>query len=388
MGNKVYAVRCQDYSQVEEKLKELLEPMGGMERFVKSGENILLKPNLLLAAAPKKAVTTHPALVTAVGNMTKSLGASPLVADSPGSGYPHSAKRLNHLYERCGMDKAEADGNISLNYDTTWKAVSFPDGKLIKRIEVITPVLETDGMINLCKLKTHTFMGMTGAVKNIFGIIPGLKKPGYHAKLHDTGCFADMLLDLSAYAVPRLSIMDAVLAMEGNGPSGGEPRQVGLLLAAANPLALDVVAGEIMGLPRDNNPILPAAEKRGLSPTRPEEIELIGMDLRKLRIPDFKLPATFSQGSGLALLPSWITKPIEALCRTGTSLKPRVHKDKCTACGACRDSCPVHVIEIIGGKYALINHKNCIRCYCCHEICQDKAIELRSNLLHRLINRK
>lgn len=231
-------------------------------------------------------------------------------------------------------------------------------------------------------------MGMTGAVKNIFGIIPGLKKPGYHAKLHDTGCFADMLLDLAAYAVPRLSIMDAVLAMEGNGPGGGEPRQVGLLLASANPLALDVIAGEIIGLPRDNNPILLAAEKRGLRPTRPEKIELIGMDLRELRIPDFKLPTTFSQGSGFALLPAWVTKPIEALCRTGTSLKPRVLKDKCTACGACRDSCPVHVIEIIAEKYAQINHKNCIRCYCCHEMCQDNAIELRSSLLHRLINRK
>ena len=146
-------------------------------------------------------------------------------------------------------------------------------------------------MFDLCKMKTHTFMSMTGAVKNHFGLIPGVTKVGFHASHQEKSRFADMLLDLAAWANPRLCIMDAVLAMEGDGPgASGTPRQVGLLLASEDPVALDVVAGEIMGLPRRENPILLAAERRGLSPSRIEDVELVGGELARLRIPDYRLP--------------------------------------------------------------------------------------------------
>jgi ferredoxin len=228
---------------------------------------------------------------------------------------------------------------------------------------------------------------MTGAVKNHFGIIPGLTKPGYHAKLHDTARFADMLLDLSAYVAPRVSIMDAVVGMEGDGPNAGEPRHIGLLLAARNPLALDVVASEIIGLPREHNPVLVAAEKRGLSPTRLGQVELVGADAADLRIPGFRLPATFAVEEGLANLPWW-QRALKPLFRDGLTIKPRVLKDKCVACGACRDACPMHVITIKqdGKKYAHIDDSACIRCYCCHEMCPQDAIELHRSLLYRIIN--
>jgi ferredoxin len=256
---------------------------------------------------------------------------------------------------------------------------------LIKRFEVITPVLEADGVFNLCKLKTHVFMHMTGAVKNLFGVIPGLTKPGYHAKLHDRGWFASMLLDLADYIAPRLSIMDAVMSLEGEGPGAkGEPRHVGLLIAARSPLALDVVASEIIGLKRVQNPVLIEAENRGLYPTRLEEVELIGADIAALRIPDYKFPATVTEGAGLGAL-NWLNPWI----KSGTTLKPRVIKELCIACGACRDSCPVQAITIddSDNNYAQIDDDTCIRCYCCHEMCPESAVELHQGLLHRVINR-
>lgn len=366
-------------------MAELLEMMGGITRFVTKDENIILKANLLRAADPEKAVTTHPSIIAAIGRMTKAQGAKPVIADSPGSGYAHTKQTLKRLYHKCSMDIAAQAAIIDVSFDTSYQVVSYPEGELIKRFEVITPILEADGILNLCKLKTHSFMHMTGAVKNIFGVIYGRAKPGYHAKLSDTGHFANMLLDLANFVSPRLSIMDAVVGMEGNGPSGGTPRNVGLLIGAMNPLALDVVAGEIMGLDRTNNPVLTEAEKRGMAPTRIEEVELIGASSSDLRIHNFKLPSTIFEGTGFEGFPSWVVKTMEHLLKNAASLKPKILKDKCIACGACRDACPVHVIDIVDNRYAQIHTKNCIRCYCCHEMCPEDAIDLSSGLLYRIL---
>ncbi len=379
--NKVYVVQCPDYEQVGEKIDKLLAMMGGMHQFAKAGEKIVLKPNLLAAAKPEKATTTHPALVTAMARMAKDAGAIPVIADSPGSGYPYIEKTMKRVYRTCGMYEAAELSGCEVNLDTTHEIVSFLGGDFIKRFEIITPVLRADAVFNLCKLKTHSFMSMTGAVKNSFGVIPGLTKPGYHAKLHDTGWFARMCLDLSLFVSPRISIMDAVIGMEGNGPHNGIPRHVGLLVASINPLALDVVAGEIMGIERENNPILIEAEKRGLSPNRLEQVELMGIDATALRIPDFKLPTTIFGKTGFGPL-----SLIIPLFKSGFTVRPQIIKDKCTACGVCHDACPVQVISM-EETYAQIDKNNCIRCYCCHEMCEYDAIELRSSILHRMFNR-
>jgi ferredoxin len=288
---------------------------------------------------------------------------------------------MEKVYRATGMYDAAEEAGIEACMETSHQIVSFPEGKLIKRFEVITPVLEAAGLINLCKLKTHGFLSMTGAVKNSFGVVPGLTKPGYHAKLQDADRFASMCLDLSQYVSPRLSIMDAVTGMEGNGPHGGTPRHVGLLLASEDPVALDIVASEIMGLEREHNPILLEAEKRGIVPNRLEEVELIGCDKHELRIPGFQLPPTVMAGAGAVLL-----KILGPLLKNGLTVRPYILKDKCVACGVCRDACPVHVISI-EDKHANINYKNCIRCYCCHEMCQYEAIDLQGGLLYQLFNR-
>ncbi len=379
--NKVYVLKCPDYDHVEEKMEELLTMMGGMSQFAKPGETIVLKPNLLAAAKPEEAVTTHPAVMAAVAKMAKNEGATPIIIDSPGSGYPHNEKTLKRVYRTCGMDDAAEKAGIEVSLDTTYQTVSFPDGKLIKRFEVMTPVLEADGVFNLCKFKTHGFLSMTGAVKNCFGVIPGLTKPGYHAKLPDKNHFAGMCLDLSAFVSPRISIMDAVLGMEGNGPHNGHPRHIGLLLASTNPLAMDVVVGEIMGLGWENNPILIEAEKRGLTPNRLEHVEIIGADIAELRIADYKLPSTVLGGLGAFML-----SLMAPAFKHGFTVRPHIIENKCVACGACRDACPVKVISIVN-KHAQIDNRNCIRCYCCHEMCPHDAIELKQGILYRMFNR-
>jgi uncharacterized protein (DUF362 family)/Pyruvate/2-oxoacid:ferredoxin oxidoreductase delta subunit len=387
MNDPVYVVRCPDYDHAEEKMEMLFSMLGGMSRFVKPEEKIVLKVNLLQPAAPDQAVTTHPRVVAAVARLVKGAGALPIVADSPGAGYKYTSKTLDTLYRKTGMiDAAKASG-AELNFDTTVRAVSCPAGKLIKHFEVITPVATADGVLGVCKLKTHTLMSLTGAVKNNFGVVPGLSKPGYHAKLSDRGQFADMLLDLADYVSPRLSIMDAVTGMEGDGPGvAGVARHVGLLIGSLNPLALDVVAAEIVGLRREQNPLLLAAQKRGLTPSRIEEVEVIGVELSKIRVPGYRLPATLEE-LGLQKHLSWWQKPLEPYFKDWLSQMPEVTQKKCVACGICKDSCPAGAIEMTTAKrrVAFIDDKRCIRCYCCHELCPEGAVGLRRSLMHRLL---
>jgi len=383
MDNKVYIVACNDYAEIEEKLTTLMNLMGGMQRFAERGQNIVLKVNLLREARPEAAVSTHPLLVAAVARLAKEKGAKPIIADSPGGGYRYNAKTLDKIYRTCGMHEAARQAGIEVNWDTTSRPVSYAAGQLTKHFDIITPVYEAQAVFNLCKMKTHVFTGMTGAVKNIFGVIPGLSKPGYHAKLHDVQRFAGMLLDLAGYISPRLTIMDAVVAMEGDGPGAGDPRSVGLLLGAENPLALDVVAGEIMNLDRTKNPIIVEAERRALKPNRLEEIEIIGADLASVKVPDFKQPQTSARRFGLDPAP-WYQRMIEPMFKNAFTVRPKVMWHRCIACGTCIEGCPVEAISFIKER-AFIDDDKCIRCYCCHEVCPEEAIGLYSSWLYRLV---
>ncbi len=385
MNTKVYVVRCSDYETTEEKLRELFELMGGIERFAAPGENIILKVNLLRAAKPEEAVSTHPAVARGVARVVKEAGSTPVIADSPGAGYKYDQKTLSKVYRACGMEQAAQEAGVEVNLDTSYQAVSFPEGSLIKHFEIISPVIKADAVFNLCKLKTHLFTLMTGAVKNSFGVIPGLTKPGYHAKLRDTGRFANMLLDLDKYVSPRVSIMDAVVAMEGEGPGAGDPRHVGLLIASESALALDVVAGEIIGLDRDRNPLLIEAERRGFHPHRISEVDVVGAELAAVKVADYRFPATILDGEGLGPM-AWWEKIFKPIIKPGMSVKPRVVKDRCVACGACHEACPMGAITLVDEKYAKIDDKECIRCYCCHEMCPNDAVELHRGLLYRMVH--
>jgi len=385
MKTNVYIVKCESYEKADEKINELINLMGGIGQFAKKGEKITLKANLLGAVPPEKAVSTHPSIVAAVGKLAKKEGSIPLIADSPGSGYLYNEATLKKLYKTCGMYDAAEQAGIDVNMDTGYERVSFPQGKLMKQIDVIKPITQADAVFNICKMKTHLYMHVTGAVKNHFGIIPGLSKVGFHAKLFDKERFADMLLDLSLYVAPRLTIMDAVLAMEGEGPgASGTPRHVGLLLASTSDLALDVVAGEIMGLPNNNNPVLMAAKRRDASPYKIEDVNVIGEELSSLKISNYKFPSTVKGFSKTVEK----NPAVRNILKSALTKYPVVAKERCIGCGICATACPQKMITIIPHKKkktAVINLKECIRCYCCHELCPHKAIDIKSKLITKVL---
>lgn len=385
MGYQVFAVPCTDYTGAEAALRGAVARMGGMERFVRPGERILLKANLLRPAPPESAVCTHPAVVGAIAAMVKEAGGAAWITDSPG-GALQKESVLRGLYEKTGMTRAAQQSGAELCLDASSRLVDLPEGQVLRQAEIISPALDADGIFDLCKMKTHVFMGMTGAVKNSFGLIPGLTKVGFHGSHPDKAQFAQVLLDLIGFMKPRLSIMDAVLAMEGEGPgASGTPRPVGLLLLSDSPLALDVIAGEIMGLPRDSNPILLAAEARGLSPTRWEEIELVGARLEDLRIPDYRFPANVR--SNLMEFFGPLTGTAQRLCKNLLSQTPRIREDLCVGCAICKNACPGKAITMTGtGGKARVHPRSCIRCYCCHELCPQKAVELHRGWLGRLLS--
>ena len=383
MDKKVYIVECQDYDEIDAKLITLIDLMGGMARFAGQGEKIVLKVNLLREARPEEAVSTHPSLVAAMAGLARKEGAVTVIADSPGGGYRYTPKTMEKIYRTSGLHAAAQQAEIELNWDTSARPVSYPDGILTKHFDIITPVYESDGVFNLCKMKTHLFTGMTGGVKNIFGVIPGLAKSGYHAKLHDVQRFAGMLLDLSLYISPRLTIMDAVLAMEGDGPGTGDPRKVGLLIGSENALALDVVASEIMGLNRTANPVIMEAERRGLKPNHIEDIEVVGANLADVKVPDFKQPQTSAGKFGIDRMP-WYQRMIEPFFKNALTLRPRVIWNRCIACGTCIEGCPMEAVSFVKER-AFIDDNKCIRCYCCHEMCPEEAIGLYGSWLYHLI---
>ena len=290
-GNRVYLAACPDYGQAEAKLREAVAALGGMERFVRPGERILLKANLLRAAPPESAICTHPAVAAAAAKLVAEAGGTAVITDSPG-GALHKEAVLRGLYEKTGMAQAAAASGAELCYDASTRTVSLPAGRVLKQAEVIAPVAEADGVFDLPKLKTHVLMSMTGAVKNLFGVLPGLSKVGYHATHPSQEQFADVLLDLAEYVRPRLSIMDGVLAMEGDGPgASGTPRHAGVLLVSDSPLALDAAAAALIGLPLASNPVLLAAQRRDLRPSYIEEVELLGEPLEALRMDDYRFPS-------------------------------------------------------------------------------------------------
>ena len=174
-GNRVYLAACPDYGQAEAKLREAVAALGGMERFVRPGERILLKANLLRAAPPESAICTHPAVAAAAAKLVAEAGGTAVITDSPG-GALHKEAVLRGLYEKTGMAQAAAASGAELCYDASTRTVSLPAGRVLKQAEVIAPVAEADGVFDLPKLKTHVLMSMTGAVKNLFGVLPGLSK--------------------------------------------------------------------------------------------------------------------------------------------------------------------------------------------------------------------
>jgi uncharacterized protein (DUF362 family)/NAD-dependent dihydropyrimidine dehydrogenase PreA subunit len=374
----VSIARCETYErdQVHQSLSAALEPLGGIGAFVQPGQRALLKPNLLMPIRPERAITTHPAVVEAMVELVQGAGGQAIIFDS--SAVP-TGLVMRRVYRDTGMAEIAERTGAELGYDATAVQVSTPDGTLLKRLDLLKICQDVDVVISLPKLKTHGLTTLTGAVKNLFGLVPGMMKPAYHAKLPDVNAFCDMLLDIAAYVRPALTVMDGVVGLEGNGPgTQGIPRQIGALIAGTDTVAIDAVVCQLIGLPREQLPLFRAAARRGWWPM---EIDVTGAPVAELTISDFRLPETARSVEGRTRLSSFVTR------RTRLFVPfPVPQEGRCTACRTCERVCPVQAISIVD-KLARVDYDSCIRCYCCHEMCPEAAIDLESSRLERLLRR-
>jgi uncharacterized protein (DUF362 family)/NAD-dependent dihydropyrimidine dehydrogenase PreA subunit len=367
----VCAARCADYTSTEvaSGLERVLAPLGGMGAFVAPGQRVFLKVNLLMKAGPERAVTTHPEVVRAVIRAARAAGAAEvLVGDSPGGkNTPAAARAVFEESGIAGVCAEEGVPTVLLDDDVT--RVRVPDGKLYTSFNLGTRAVESDVLICLPKLKTHGFMMFTGGVKNLFGCIPGLEKAQFHLKVPDRGDFAEMLVDLYLACRPALTIMDGVVAMEGDGPAGGTPRLVGALLASDNAPALDVVASAIAGFAPKDVYTNRAAAARGMTPLDPDAIDNPGEPWRSFAVSDFAHPASDLSRRLPPGLARWVRKRIVS--------RPYLHdRAGCTGCRTCERNCPVEAITMRDGKPAF-DYDGCIRCYCCQELCPQQVIGLQ-----------
>jgi uncharacterized protein (DUF362 family)/NAD-dependent dihydropyrimidine dehydrogenase PreA subunit len=351
-NNQIVSIQKNNYADIN--LESLLGPLGGIKKYIIRGERVLLKTNLLSPSEPEKAVVTHPAIVNAVAQAILKIGGIPYIGDSPSGQF--TKRRLEKAYTKSGLKDLAKTLGIELNYDTRVKKISIPKGKKLKRTTICNFVLNADKIIALPKIKTHSFMIMTLATKIMYGAIPGLTKAKYHSLFLKKSAFADMLLDVLSIRPPDLFIMDGIIGMQGDGPAGGEPVDLGILLASEHAIAMDLAVCDMIDIEPIGIPTLRQAKIRNLWPTKivypllsPQDVKYRG----------FRLPSTADY----------------LITGKKTPHRNPIPTDKCTACGQCVEICPKTVIKIINQKVQ-IDYSKCIRCYCCAEICPYKAIDL------------
>jgi len=361
---KVSIAKCNSYSekQVQKAVEKAVGELGGIKSFVKKGQKVLLKTNLLSAKKPEEAVTTHPAIVKAVAMLCKKAGAKVFIGDSP------AEKDFLKAAESAGIAKVCKQAGAKLVELSNPVDRKSKNAFAAESLKVSAKLGEFDAIINLPKLKTHVFTGYTGAVKNLYGCVPGKIKGSYHLKFPSPDSFSKMLLDLHSIVKPRLSIMDAVVGMEGEGPSAGKPKKIGLVIASESAFALDFIALKAVGIKPAKIPTAGLAQRFGLEDY--SKIELCGDSVELPFVKGFKPSKAFNYGIGAL-------KAITKHFRKIFGKKPSIINEKCIACGKCFETCPADAIVYFEGKKPEFDYKACIRCFCCMEICPQKAIEAK-----------
>jgi uncharacterized protein (DUF362 family) len=397
--SRVAVIACGSYNIDEVRLavEKGMILLGGYEQFIRAGEKILVKPNMLVGDHPDKGTTTHPSVFRAVCEGLIRAGASVTWGDSPAVGSAGSAAKKN------GIRAAADEMGIKLADFTEGSEVTFADGIQNKKFIIAKGVLDADGVVSLPRFKTHSLTRFTGCVKNQFGCVPGFLKGEFHLKMRDALTFSKMLVDLNNFVKPRLYIMDAVTAMEGNGPRGGRLRDMRLLLFSSDPIALDATACRLVNMSPEYVPTNIYGSETGSGTYNENEIEILGEILSEHVLMDFDIQR----------------KPVKAYIKNGGMLafinnsyvpKPVINEKLCIRCGVCVNACPVTPKAVDwpkngsrkknsgsepekippnsqnSGPVPVFNYKNCIRCYCCQELCPESAVTLKRSLLHKIIS--
>lgn len=375
----VSLLKCEKYELLSLKnvINNSFSNLGGIEKFINKGETVFLKINLVMKKRPEEAATTNPLFVRALCEVLLEYGARVIVGDSPGG--PFNEKALKNIYDYCGISEIAENFSVILNMNTKSKVVSNPTGLIMKKLIIAEMLEKADKVISVGKLKTHGMMKMTGAVKNMFGVIPGAVKAEYHLNLSDLDNFANALIDICCYVNPVLSFIDAIVGMEGNGPTAGTPRKVGAVISSENPFFADLAASKII----TKNPLLIPTIKQSIERGLCSEADLkiIGDNPEKFYIKDFKLPKVKNINPIKDKLPSFANK----LISSSLQQRPDINIKDCISCGDCFKNCPPKAIEF-KNNFPKIDLDKCIRCFCCQELCPKKAIDIYNPVLFRLLS--
>lgn len=373
MKTRVSIVRCDRYDdeRILRALRQSVDLLGGIASFVKRGDRVLLKPNLLFGKPPEKAVTTHPSVIRAIIQIVREAGGIPSIGDSPG------LESLNRVSEKAGVKRVADELQCPLVEFNRPVKVQKAERRVFKDMEIDQSVLEADVVINLPKWKTHGQMLLTLGVKNLFGCVPGPRKALWHLKAgEDQRLFAQMLLDVYRAVRPSLTILDGVVGMEGNGPGSGHPVPLGLLLASGDALCVDQVACDLLGIRRERLP----TNRVALEGDPGEDgMEVVGETVEEVRIKGFEFapPANLTWG-----LPGFLRKTL----KNALTSKPGVDDEICKRCRQCEEICPPKAITV--GKRVFLDTRKCIRCFCCQEICPEGAVTIEPGWALRLVRRK
>ncbi len=378
MPSKVALVRCEsyEYTAVREAVGKGLSLIGGVSRFVSGGEKILLKPNLLAGEAPEKCVTTNPSVFRAIAEILMEKGIIVTYGDSPATGKMHKAAGkagLAEIADELGIEAADFRNGTDHFFDK---------GLMNRKFTIARAVSESDGMISLPKLKTHGLEKFTGCIKNQFGCIPGMRKGEFHLKLPDAEAFAKMLVDLNHLVAPRLYIMDGICGMEGNGPRGGTPRRMNMLLFSGDPVALDATVCRLINLTPEHVPTTRYGMLAGMGTYLEEEIAVVGDDMERFYAGDFEIDRKPLKSFEPRFFSHFLNRRLVA--------KPFIEAEKCVRCGECVAICPARPRALFFREneksgVPVYDYDHCIRCFCCQEICPQSAIYLKTPLLRKLI---
>ena len=380
MRTAVSIVKCEDYtpSNVLRAVREAVDLIGGIERFVTFGEKVLIKPNLLSPHPPEHAVTTHPAVVEAVVGLAAASGARCVIGDCP-SIRADTPVGYEHLLRVTGMaDVLQRTGATSLRLDERRMEREVPDARVFRSITLTEALNGGEALISVCKFKTHELTLLSGAVKNLFGLIPGRRKVQYHLQAgSNPEMFAQILVDLLRAVRPTLSIMDGIVGMDGQGPAAGRRRTFGVIIASSDPVALDAVACAAAGVDPMEIPTLRLAHEQGVGVADLSQIQVVGAAVSEVRIEDFLMPP---RGDIVSRLP----KPLYRMLRNQLVRKPVFICKRCSGCRSCVKTCAVEAITG-KGKNLRVDYAACIRCYCCQEVCPEQAIRLAMSPLRSFV---
>ena len=368
MSVTVAVVKCESYETdaVMAAVRRAVDLVGGMGSFVSPGAKVLLKPNLLSARSPEEGIDTHPEVVRALARLAKEAGGAVSVGDSPG-GYEQD---MDEVFERSGMKRVAVEEGVDL--------VEFSASRSVDGYPVSRHVLDADVVISVPKFKTHGITTLTAGVKNVYGVLTGLFKAHCHVRSPKEEDFALILAKVYELVRPRLTVVDAVTSMEGDGPSSGDLRETRFIAASPDAVAVDAVLARIVGLHPFDLATTRACYERKLGEADLALIEVVGDGIDAVAVSYFKLPQT----KILKMLPNAVVRGAASLVR----FRPVIDEASCKRCNLCKLTCPAGAITIERDGCG-IDYRKCVRCLCCQEVCPYRAVRIARNFLAKLVLR-